>query len=417
MARMFNADGTPATPEFQVNTTGAGDQYQPSITALEGGGFFIAWTDNSRGVDTQGDDTSSYAIRGQVFDAEGDWVGSEFRVNLVTTYGQVQPDVLALADGRFIVAYSDTSSGTETGGDDTEFGAIRARIFNADGSPDSDEFLVNVTTIGHQNEPQMTQLPDSRVVFTWSDYSYGVATDGDDPSNGAIRARILDLRESAADWVGSAGDDDFTGTCWNDVLAGADGNDTLMGVDGDDKLLGKGGDDSLTGGLGNDVVRGGDGRDTLSGDQGADKLFGGSAGDTLLGGDGADRIKGNNGRDNITGGVGADLMTGGNGTDTFIFMEAGDSRKGPSGRDIITDFDDGVDKLDFSAIDADIATVGNDPLRFLGHDSFTGTPGEIRFSHNSKKTMIKIDLDGDMYADMKIELTDWHQLEPGDFIL
>ncbi len=420
-ARSWRGCSTPTAPlphpEFQVNTTASGDQYQPSITALAGGGFFIAWTDNSRGVDTQGDDTSSYAIRGQVFDAQGDWVGSEFRVNLVTTYGQVQPDVLALADGRFIVAYSDTSSGLETGGDDTEFGAIRARIFNADGSPDGDEFLVNVTTVGHQNEPQMTQLPDGRVVFTWSDYSYGVSTDGDDPSNGAIRARILDLRETAVVWTGTEGDDDFTGTSWDDVLTGADGNDNLIGMDGDDNLIGKSGDDSLAGGSGHDVVKGGNGRDTLDGDNGADHLIGGRAGDTLLGGGGADRIKGNKGEDKITGGFGADLITGGKGADTFVFTDAGDSRRGAAKRDIITDFQEGIDKLDLSAIDADSATTLNDPLRFLGHDDFTGAPGEIRYSHVNKVSMIKIDLDGDKSPDMKIELTDWHLLEASDFIL
>ncbi|HCQ64885.1 MAG TPA: hypothetical protein DIU07_06830 [Rhodobacteraceae bacterium] len=417
MARMFNADGSPAAAEFQVNATGAGDQYQPSITALAGGGFFIAWTDNSRGVDTGADDTSSYAIRGQVFDAEGDWVGSEFRVNLVTTNGQVQPDVLALADGRFIVAYSDTSQGVETDGDDTDIGAIRARIYNPDGSPDGDEFLVNVTTDGHQNEPQMAQLPDGRVVFTWSDYSYGVATDGDDPSNGAIRARILDLRETPANWVGSAGDDDFTGTSWNDALSGADGNDNLMGADGDDTLTGKRGDDSLAGGLGDDLVKGGGGRDTLRGDKGADHLFGGSGDDVLLGDYGADRIQGNSGEDEITGGRGRDLITGGKGADTFVFTDAEDSRPGSKKRDTITDFEDGIDKLDFSAIDADSATAWNDPLRFLGHAEFTGTPGEIRYSHGSESSMIKIDLDGDKSPDMKIKLTDWHQLEASDFIL
>lgn len=453
MARVFGANGVPVAPEFQVNTAGTSDQFQPSVTALAGGGFFIAWTDNSRGVDTGGDDTSHYAIRGQLFDAAGTPAGTEFRVNLVTTYGQSQPDVLALADGRFVVAFSDTSSGLETGGDDTEFGAIRARIFHADGSPDGDEFLVNATTTGHQNEPQMTQLPDGRVVFAWSDYSYGVETGGDDASNGAIRARILDLRETAVDWIGSAGDDDFTGTRWSDKLVGGGGHDTLTGDDGDDRLVGKGGDDALFGGVGSDIIKGNSGRDTLWADDGTDTLLGGRGDDALHGGDGADRIRGNEGcdilfgdrgedllvggsqddillggngkdqieggrgRDELIGGFGADLLAGGSGADTFVFIAADDSRTGTRKRDIISDFEDGIDHLDLADIDANAATEHNDPLRFLGQESFTGAPGEIRYATFSNRTIVAVDLDGDRSADMKIQLTDWHDLDLGDFIL
>jgi len=322
MARMFAADGTPVTSEFQVNTTGAGDQFQASVTALAGGGFFVAWTDNSRGVETGDDDTSSYAIRGQVFDANGGWVGGEFRVNQVTTYGQVQPDVLALSDGRFVVAYSDTSMGLETGGDDTGYGAIRARIFNADGSADGVEFLVNVTTEGHQNEPQMAELPDGRVVFTWTDYSYGVETGGDDASNGAVRARILDMRESAVNWTGGDASEHRTGTIWDDYLNGRKGNDHLTGAGGADRLLGRSGDDELFGDGGDDEVRGNAGRDSLRGGNGSDELFGGSGIDELHGDAGNDRLKGGRGDDIIQGGVGADVMTGNAGSDVFVYKTA-----------------------------------------------------------------------------------------------
>ena len=453
MARVFKGDGEPLEAEFQVNSTATGDQFQPSITALADGGFFVAWTDNSRGVETGGDDASHYAIRGRVFDPWGSARSNEFRVNLVTTYGQSQPEVLALADGRFIVAFSDTSSGLETGGDDTEYGAIRARIFNPDGSPDSDEFLVNVTTTGHQNEPQMAQLADGRVVFTWTDYSYGVETGGDDPSNGAIRARILDPRETGVTWLGTAGDDDFIGTAWNDKLIAADGHDFVQGGGGNDRLIGKLGNDSLDGGTGddllkgnagNDVLRGGGGVDKLlggknddrlyggtsddqiNGDQGADMVCGewgddtvagGSGRDTVLGGDGNDIVRGGGGRDTLVGGAGADLLTGGKRVDTFVFRAVEESPAGRKNRDIITDFKGGVDQINLSALDADPGTPGNDPLRFLDLADFTGTAGEFRYSHNEKRSVIRIDLDGDARTDMEIELTGWHRLDPDDFIL
>ncbi len=45
-ARRFNADGTPRTPEFQVNTTENGDERDPSVALRPNGEAFIAWQGN-----------------------------------------------------------------------------------------------------------------------------------------------------------------------------------------------------------------------------------------------------------------------------------------------------------------------------------------------------------------------------------
>lgn len=46
-ARRFNADGTPRTPEFPVNTTTGGDERRPSIGIRPNGEAFIAWQGNA----------------------------------------------------------------------------------------------------------------------------------------------------------------------------------------------------------------------------------------------------------------------------------------------------------------------------------------------------------------------------------
>ncbi len=443
MARMFGPDGTPLGTEWQINATAVSDQFQPSITALADGGFFIAWADNSRGAETWDDDSSSFAVRGQVLDANGAWVGGEILVNHVTTYGQYQPNVLGLSDGRFIVAFSDTSSGTETDGDDLQYGAIRARIFNPDGSPCGEDFLVNVTTTGHQNEPQMAELPDGRVVFTWTDFSYGVDTGGDDSEKGAIRGRILDLRESAAIWTGSSAPEQFTGTIWNDRLNGGGGRDTLMGKHGNDILCGNIGDDLILGGIGADKLYGQWGRDRLEGGYGPDRLYGGNGwdklygqnghdklygnrgydllfgqkgNDHLFGNQGGDRLFGNQGADRLAGGLGRDILNGGYGNDVFVYASRFDSGTTAKTRDRITDFGRGNDHIDLSAIDADRTTPGNGTFTFIGEDAFTGNPAELRYQRGNR-TIIEIDLDGDMTADMSIELIGNHSLTADDFIL
>ena len=63
--------------------------------------------------------------------------GDEFLVNSTAIGDQYSPTITALSDGRFVVAWDDTSW---IGGDTSGFG-IRARVFNADGSPAGTDFL------------------------------------------------------------------------------------------------------------------------------------------------------------------------------------------------------------------------------------------------------------------------------------
>src|SRR4051812_35145959 len=93
--------------------------------------------------------------------------GNEFLVNTTTTAYQFDPAITALADGRFIAAWADQS----TTGDDTWGYAVRAQIFNADGSTSGAEFVVNTITTGNQSRPAITGLADGRFVATWQDYS------------------------------------------------------------------------------------------------------------------------------------------------------------------------------------------------------------------------------------------------------
>jgi Ca2+-binding RTX toxin-like protein len=162
-AQVFNANGTKAGAEFRVNTTTNKDQYEPTITALADGGFVVAWTDNSQA----GGDTSSLAVRAQVLNANGTKVGAEFLVNTTTSNGQYQPTIAALADGGFVIAWTDVS-GT---GEDASGSDVRAQVFNANGTKAGLEFLVNTTTNNDQSDCRITALFDGRFVVTWTNYN------------------------------------------------------------------------------------------------------------------------------------------------------------------------------------------------------------------------------------------------------
>jgi hypothetical protein len=67
-------------------------------------------------------------------------------------------------------------------------------------------------------------------------------------------------------------------------------------------------------------------------------------------------IVGMNGNDTLKGGGGADRLTGGAGNDVFSFGAAADST--PTAADTITDFQHGVDKIDFTNIAGITASSG-----------------------------------------------------------
>jgi hypothetical protein len=275
--QIFTASGTKSGAEFLVNTTTSNDQSASAVTALDGGGFVVTWSDLSQ----SGGDTSFYAVRGQIFTSAGVKSGAEFRVNTSTLNSQEASSVTALADGRFVVTWTDGS----TSGGDTSSTAIRGQIFTSSGIKSGAEFLVNTTTSGTQTESAVSALADGRFIVTWSD---GSVSSGD-LSSDAVRSRIFDAT----------------------IYDGHDGVDVVYGGNLADRIVGYGGVDTLSGGAENDYIHGGRSSDTLNGDAGNDRLFGGVDGDFLFGGIGDDRLYGEAGIDQLNGGEGDDVLDGG----------------------------------------------------------------------------------------------------------
>ncbi len=167
----------------------------------------------------------------------------------------------------------------------------------------------------------------------------------------------------------SADDDTLIGGTGHDTLLGMRGNDTLNGGAGDNYLNGGTGDDTFVAGGGNDTIVGGKGFDTidfsgatggvtvdLAGHSasgygsdtvtGVEAVIGSKFADTLIGGKGDNFLSGGAGDDHIRGGKGSDIMSGGDGNDTFVWARS-DLGKGV---DTITDFGNGKDALDLTAV-------------------------------------------------------------------
>jgi Ca2+-binding RTX toxin-like protein len=297
--------------------------------------------------------------------------------------------------------------------------------------------------------------------------------------------------------IGLSGDDNFTGGAGNDLLEGGAGNDTLVGdgdagAAGNDLLFGNAGDDILLGGDGNDSLWGGAGADRLDGGNGFDYAEYGDAtaavsidltadsstwtgdahGDTLIsieafdlttfndvfhgadgddkvvaragddqlfGGGGNDTLVGDEGNDLLSGGLGADVLSGGEGADIFKYTSVEESSgavvNGVQQIDDISDFTQGQDKIDLSAIDANGTLAGDQAFTFLetpppsnvdvDHPAGTDDPAPITDwtglvwseTDSNGHTTIFVSTDADADPEMQIYMPQAVQLHASDFIL
>lgn len=163
------------------------------------------------------------------------------------------------------------------------------------------------------------------------------------------------------------------------------------------RISGNFGDNELFGGMGNDTLAGGDGSDTLRGGLGNDALFGGD-GDDVLRGD-----------------WGSDTLTGGLGHDTFVFTAL--SHSTVASPDLITDFTQGEDHIDLSAIDAISGNGAQDAFIFIGIAAFSHVAGQLHYVQTAGATVVEMDTNGDGQADAAIRLGGLLTLTAADFVL
>lgn len=184
-----------------------------------------------------------------------------------------------------------------------------------------------------------------------------------------------------------------------------------------DKLMGKRGDDIIRGNGGTDKLYGSDGDDMISGGSGFDFLWGGNGDDELLGGTGNDFIYGGNGNDRLVGGSNSDRLWGGGGADVFVFLTDGPTTMNAGQHDVVYDFSRGSDRIDLSAIDANLLTLRDDAFRFIGAAHFTDSAGEIRFERIGTGVILIGDRNSDGIGDLFIRLNSTTSIQENDLTL
>jgi Ca2+-binding RTX toxin-like protein len=342
IARVFDASGAPITSEFNVNTTLAGGQQQPTVTALTSGGFVVAWTDQNANLNGSG-------IRAQRFDASGAKIGPEFGVGVTSSGNQVYPRATNLVDGGFVLSWADgfrgyfarffdsqgqpisapISFGYDGGGvfdiatlasGDVLLtwpfqGEIRAQLVTSKGAKYGPEFQVNISSSLAEMMPNIAALQSGGFMVSWRAPTGAI----NHFQEGEIRAQLFDASGR------KVGDEFLVNTKTEGgqsepAVAAFGSNDLAIFFQDFDRF----GRAELKLRLLYSAVDGTPGSDSIVGTPDRDFLFGGESGDTLTGGEQADELDGGTGNDTLDGGAGADRTVGGPGDDLYIVDDAGD---------------------------------------------------------------------------------------------
>ena len=414
-AQIFDQDGGKIGGPFLLNTLTDTSQSAATTAALANGGFVATWRDDAY----NSGDSSAIGISAQIFDSDGNKVGGQFLVNSTTEDVQERPEVAALPDGGFVIAWYDYSTMTS----EHPFISIKAQVFSADGQKAGAEFEVTNIAFYVHGSLSIAVLPDGRFVVTWDD-------DGqtkEDPSFLGAYAQIFDPRSEAVDVVGTNEGEQLAGTVFDDTIRGGEGNDELFGAAGSDQLFGDADDDILAGGPDGDVLDGGAGTDTASyanaaaavtanlgqpalntGDAAGDTYVSienltGSRFDDVLSGDAAGNIvSGLAGSDLLNGGPGDDTLDGGSGIDTASYRSGaaagvnvdlsavGPQNTGSAGQDTLISIENlwGTDFADSLTGDA-----GDNQIQgFLGADTMDGGDGFDTLSYAAASGGVAVDL-------------------------
>ncbi|MEM9898073.1 MAG: LamG-like jellyroll fold domain-containing protein, partial [Pseudomonadota bacterium] len=156
LAKIIDLSGSVVASDFLVNssgTSGAPIQRFPQIAALNDGGFVVSWH--------AAQDASDEAVVGRVFNADGSARGAEFQINQYETSDQQNARVSALADGGFVVVW-------QSAGQDGSGAGIYARQYDASGNAVSAEFRVNTTVSGAQSYPDVVQRDSGALEFVFA---------------------------------------------------------------------------------------------------------------------------------------------------------------------------------------------------------------------------------------------------------
>ena len=210
--------------------------FDPDVAALTNGKFVVAYEENSNDV------------YGKIYNPATNSFGPEFVIH--TGPGSNEDvRVVGTPDGGFLAVWEDDSGSLPDDGRN----AIHAQRFDANGHPEGDEFLVSRSDPNDedQDNPAVAANTAGQAYFAWEDSNVR-SGGGEDSDPDGIRGR-----------AGQLATDPVNGTGGNDLITATDLSEIINGGAGIDVINARGGADLVNGGLGSDLLTLGSGADIL----------------------------------------------------------------------------------------------------------------------------------------------------------
>jgi Ca2+-binding RTX toxin-like protein len=238
------------------------DLINPEVAALADGRFVIVW-----------ERETAHDVQGKIYDPATDTFSPMFTVG-ITGGDQTKPSVTGLPDGGFLVTWTDNSHAV---GYDYYGTGIDGQRFDSTGAPDGDPFQVDIWgDYNDQLDSAVAANASGHVAAVWTNNDFNAFADNDGSS---IVGQFMQLTTEVVN--GTSGDDTITTYSLGETINGLDGNDIIHAG---------GGNDTVSGGIGNDQLFGEDGNDLLNGGPGADLMVGGQGNDNYVVDDPGDAV-------------------------------------------------------------------------------------------------------------------------------
>ncbi|MBN1973856.1 MAG: hypothetical protein JW787_09480 [Sedimentisphaerales bacterium] len=147
--RQYDNNGTPLNDEFQVSVET--DSRYPDVAVDPNGNFSIVWLEGNK---------SNYSIMARLYNFDGVPVTEPFKVSAAKIISLTQPAVVQNSSGCFLITWDGDPN--LAGNDD-----IHARIYEPNGTPAGEQFVVNSTLEKAQQNPQAAINDAGQFVIVW----------------------------------------------------------------------------------------------------------------------------------------------------------------------------------------------------------------------------------------------------------
>lgn len=147
--QLYDNSGSSIGPELVINDEPSDCRY-PDVAMDGSGNFAVVWMQ----------DEGSNSIMAKLYNADGSAKTEPFEVSTIGFSSITSPSIAMDAAGHFVVAWDG----------DPELASlddVHARLFEADGTPIGEQFVVNTTIAEAQQNPQVAMNNQRKFVIVW----------------------------------------------------------------------------------------------------------------------------------------------------------------------------------------------------------------------------------------------------------